>query len=124
GFRKVVTQAQLPRVLDAYDVAIVDVFWIATAGAIVAFVASLRMEWVSVKPPETTVSLYGADAGEGVGAPKDMGASKEGVVGTAEAQWRGILILEPASNMLRRPMGCWLLFMPMCSRGIRRLGSC
>lgn len=57
GFRKLVTEAQLPRVLEAYNVAIVDVFWIATTGAIVAFVASLGMQWVNVKPPKTTASL-------------------------------------------------------------------
>lgn len=51
GFRTMVTQTQLPEVLKAYNGAIVDVFWIVTAGAIVAFLASLGMEWKTVKPP-------------------------------------------------------------------------
>jgi hypothetical protein len=49
SIRKVVTDAQLPGVINAYNTGIVSTFYVATAAAALAFVASLGLEWRSVK---------------------------------------------------------------------------
>jgi hypothetical protein len=48
--RQVVTEAQLPGVVNAYNTSIVSTFYVATAAAALAFFVSLALEWRSVKP--------------------------------------------------------------------------
>ena len=55
--RSVVSGAQLPGVLDAYNYAITSTFYVATSVAAVAFLLSLGIRWRSVKPkPQAAVS--------------------------------------------------------------------
>jgi hypothetical protein len=58
--RELVSASNLPIVLEVYNKGIVDTFYVALAFSILAFVASLFMEWKSVKPPgekNSSVSL-------------------------------------------------------------------
>jgi hypothetical protein len=49
GIRTIVTEAQLPLVLAAYNSAVRDVFIMAIATGGCAFLASLGFEWKSIK---------------------------------------------------------------------------
>ncbi|KAJ5384994.1 Major facilitator superfamily domain general substrate transporter [Penicillium concentricum] len=55
--RSLISAAQLPGVLDAYNHAITGTFYVATSVAAVAFILSLGIRWRSVKPkPQAAVS--------------------------------------------------------------------
>lgn len=54
--RNVVSAADLPGVLDAYNYAIARTFYLATSVAAVAFLLSLGIRWRSVKPKPQAVS--------------------------------------------------------------------
>ncbi|MCJ1390773.1 hypothetical protein MMC18_003634 [Xylographa bjoerkii] len=47
--REIVSGSQLGPVLEAYDIAITDTFYVPAAGGAAAFVAACGLEWISVK---------------------------------------------------------------------------
>jgi hypothetical protein len=54
GLNKVVAEADMPRVILAFNDGVLTVFYLGIAGGALAFIASFGMEWRSVKGKQVT----------------------------------------------------------------------
>ena len=55
GFRKILTAENLPPVLEAYNQALVNTFYLGAGGAVAMFIFAWGLGWKSVKKPKVAV---------------------------------------------------------------------